>query len=139
VSNLVKKCQIKKLLTIKRIDDRSLFIVNITWRKTMVGGFISRVNKITPDGKYIGYFSDKSILPFKKGDIVVIKKGTKYHSTRDGQYHIAGKTYKVKVDHLITGAEYMDRGKMIVKNPVVTWVGSGGYWHRADVNDVEKA
>jgi len=104
----------------------------------MVQGFISRMNKITQDGKCIGYFSDLSILPFKKGDTVIIPKGTKYHSMKDGEYHIAGKSYKVKIDHILCGAEYMERGEMIVQNPEVSWAGSGGYWNRCDINDVKK-
>jgi ribosomal protein L27 len=92
------------------------------------------------DGKYIGYHEDKSTLPIKKGNIVLIKKGTKFHSTRDGQYHTAGKTYKIKVFDLYKGAQWMENHEEgeVVHNPEVVWVGSGGYWHRADINDVEK-
>lgn len=90
------------------------------------------------DGKFIGYHHSLDKLPIKKGDIIRIKKGTRYHSMRDGEYHVAGKTYKVKVDHLIHGAQYMDRDIKIVKNTEVTWAGSSGYWCRADINDVEK-
>jgi hypothetical protein len=90
------------------------------------------------DGKYIGYHENLSTLPIQKGDTILIKKGTKYHSTRDGDYHIAGKSYKVKVDHLIHGAQYTERDQKIVKNSEATWVGSGGYWCRVDINDVEK-
>lgn len=89
------------------------------------------------DDKYIGYFSDKSLLPFKKGDIVIISKGTRYHSMKDGQWHIAGKSYKVKIDHILPGCQYMERGNLIVINPEISWPGSGGYWHRADINDVK--
>ena len=104
----------------------------------MVNRFEIRQNQVTEDGKYIGYFSDKSILPFKRGDIVTIPKGTRYHSMKDGEYHIAGRTYKVKVDHILCGTDYMDHGKRITVNPEISWAGSGGYWHRCDINDVKK-
>jgi uncharacterized protein YjlB len=87
--------------------------------------------------KYIGYHKTVT-LPIKKGDMVIIPKGTKYHSMKDGKYHTAGKSYKVKVDHVLCGAQWMDRDKEIIQNPEVSWAGSGGYWHRADINDVEK-
>ena len=90
------------------------------------------------DGKFIGYHHDLKNLPIKSGDTILIEKGTKYHSTRDGKYHTAGKYYRVVVNHLIHGAQYMERDEKIVKNTEVTWAGSGGYWHRADINDVKK-
>lgn len=90
------------------------------------------------DGKYIGYHADLNSLPVKKGDIVLIKKGTRYHSMKDGEYHTAGKSYKVKVNHVLHGTQYMEKGEEIIKNSSVSWAGTGGYWHRADINDVEK-
>jgi len=98
---------------------------------------INKQNQII-DGKFIGYHHNLNELPIKKGDIVIIKKGTIYSTTRSIGYHIAGKNYKVKVDHLIHGAQYMGKNGKIVKNTEVTWAGSGGYWHRADINEVEK-
>jgi hypothetical protein len=98
---------------------------------------IRKQNQII-DGKYIGYHSDLKSLPIQRGDIIVISKGIKYHSMKDGQYHTAKKTYTVKVDHLIHGAQYMERSEKIVKNTEVTWAGSGGYWCRADINKVKK-
>lgn len=89
------------------------------------------------DGKYIGYHHDLNSLPIKCRDIVTVKKGTKYHSMRDGEYHIAKRSFNVVVDHLIHGAQYTEGAIKIVKNTMVTWAGSGGYWHRADINDLE--
>lgn len=83
-----------------------------------------------------GYQKDMKSLPIKKGDIVLIKKGITYHSMRDGDMHSAKKSYKVKVDHILNGAEWGDHHGNIVKNPEVTWAGSGGYWCRADINHV---
>jgi hypothetical protein len=85
--------------------------------------------------RYEGYW-DIEKLPIKAGDIVLIRKGTRYHSMRDGEYHTAGKSYTVTVNHVLCGCEpgtYHER-----ENPKVSWVGSGKYWHRADINDVEK-
>lgn len=88
------------------------------------------------DGKYIGYHHDLKKFNLRKGDIIIIKKGTKYHSMRDGKYHTARKTYKAVFNHLIHGAQYMERGEKIIKNTEVSWTGSGRYWHRADINDI---
>ena len=34
----------------------------------------------------------------------------------------------------IHGSQYMENGKNIISNTEVGWAGSGGYWHRADIN-----
>ena len=104
--------------------------------RKLMENYIFKANQII-DGKYFGYFSDKSLLPFKDGDTVIIPKGTRYHSMKDGQWHIAGKSYKVKINHILCGCQYMERGEFIITNPEVSWAGSGGYWHRADINDVK--
>jgi hypothetical protein len=96
---------------------------------------INKINQVI-DGKFIGYHEKLSKFGIKKGDFITIKKGTKYHSMKDGEYHIAGKTYKVKVNHLIHGTQYEDYGKKIVRNTEVRWAGSGGYWYSVDINDV---
>jgi hypothetical protein len=57
---------------------------------------------------------------------------------RDGQWHISKKNYKVKVDHVLSGCQYMDNGQEVTTNPEVSWAGRGRYWHRADINDVLK-
>lgn len=97
---------------------------------------INKTNQIIDD-KLVGYHDIQS-LPIKRGDTILIPKDTLYHSMKDGDIHITKKSYKVKVDHLINGCQYVDRGKKIIHNPEVSWVGSGGWWHRADINDVEK-
>jgi len=56
---------------------------------------------------YRGYHR-KADLPLKQGDVVTIAKGTKLRSThpqRDGEYE-AGRTYQVKVHHVLPGATY---------------------------------
>jgi hypothetical protein len=89
------------------------------------------------EGRFIG-FHDKERLPIKRGDVVIVRKGVKYHSMRDGQWHISKKNYKVKVDHVLSGCQYMDNGQEVTTNPEVSWAGRGRYWHRADINDVLK-
>lgn len=90
---------------------------------------------IIKDGKYIGYH-ELSNLPYKSGDIVVIKKGILYRSTKDRNFHVAKRTYKIKINHLMSGVDYLDNGESVIQNPSVVWTGSGGYWHEADINDV---
>ncbi len=52
----------------------------------------------------------------------------------------AGRSYTVKVDHILQGAEYLSLtdGK-VVDNPKVCWPGSGGYWSQVDINDILEA
>jgi hypothetical protein len=50
-------------------------------------------------------------------------------------YHETKKTYKVFIDHIYQGAQWMEGTKEIIYNPEIVWSGSGGYWHRADIND----
>lgn len=90
------------------------------------------------DGGFIGYHHDITKFGLKRDDIITIRKGTKYHSSRYGYSHdlFAGKTYKVKVNHLLHGAQWEDKGKIYIYNTKVVWVGSGGYWQEADINDV---
>lgn len=111
-------------------------------------------------------------MDIKKGDHVVIKKGTQVRTTGAVRNKVAGRTYKVKVHHtyrahIVTPAVavrgYQDvlarRGidikalqalqvtnphafwreeSVVLTSAVVCWAGSGGYWHEADVEEVEK-
>lgn len=89
------------------------------------------------DGRFIG-FHDKENLPIKRGDVVIIRKGTKYHSMRDGFWHRTKKNHTVKVDHILTGCQFFENGREVITNPEVSWAGRGRYWCRADINDVVK-
>jgi len=95
--------------------------------------------------KYVGYH-DPRILPLKNGDIVTIKKGTPV--TFRGETLPAGRTYKIKINHVLCGItlsdgdrEYLKRHGRIGKdeNPKVVWAGAGGYWAEADINDIPEA
>lgn len=72
-------------------------------------------------------------LPVKRGDIVTIRKGTTVKTVYYGE-RLAGKTYKVKVDHILCGQEAYGRSEKI--NPSIVWAGPGGYWSSVDINDV---
>ena len=96
---------------------------------------INKSNQVI-DGKFIGYHNDLSKFNIKKGDVVTIKKGTVYHTMKDGEYYETKKTHKVKVDHLISGSQYIQNDKLVITNTLVCWAGTGGYWHRVDINDV---
>lgn len=88
---------------------------------------------------YLGYH-DQHDLPVRQGQWVRIRKGTIIRSTQIGSPpFVAGRTYVVVVRSLDTGtAEFVHAGRVWpAQNPRVVWVGSGGYWFSADVNDVE--
>lgn len=88
-------------------------------------------------------------LPIKRGDIVLIKKGTMI-KTVGKEPRPAGKTYKIKVDHTLPGRSEIKlrqndtpphgfwEERINHENPKVVWPGPGGYWSEADINDVEK-
>lgn len=80
---------------------------------------------------------DLTTLPFKRGDYVTIPKGTVIHTTSPIGEKVAGRTLKVKIAHIYNG--YPACGGTPGRNPVVEWVGAGGYWHRVDINDVPEA
>jgi hypothetical protein len=100
-----------------------------------------RINNLPePTQKFIGYHED-SELPIKKGDTVTIKKGTLVGTLGKG-IKPAGKTYKVKIDHILNGVNrYRDHhGEPVeVQNPRIRWPGPGGYWSDADINDIPEA
>lgn len=84
---------------------------------------------------------DEKDLPIKKGMTVTIKKGALIQ-TIGKEPRPAGKTYKVKVHHIVAGrTQYRGhRGEIIPsQNPTVVWAGPGGYWSSVDVNDLPEA
>ena len=90
--------------------------------------------------KYPGYVDKKeNPYPFKKGDIVTIPKGTYIRTTGGRPNGPAGKTYKVKVDHFISGTQFEDSYGYCIENPEMRWAGTGGYWHGVDINDILEA
>lgn len=88
---------------------------------------------------YLGFREDRD-LPIKQGDTVTIPKGitvkTVYKDPKP-----AGRTYKIKVNHIMPGSNaYLDWNREVVRptGPKVVWPGPGGYWSEADLNDVIK-
>lgn len=78
-------------------------------------------------------------LPIKRGHQVTIPKGAVIHNLHKGTY-VAGRTYKVKVDHVLSGHRSHDNnGEDIHHPPKVRWPGTGGYWSEVDINDVPEA
>jgi hypothetical protein len=84
---------------------------------------------------YIG-FHKEDLLPIKRGQVVSVPKGTPVKQVGK-PIRPAGRTFKVKVDHLLFGFEDPERG--IVQNPQIRWAGSGGYWCEADINLIPEA
>jgi hypothetical protein len=88
--------------------------------------------------QYIGYHDDKDI-PIKAGDTVTIKKGVTIKTTHLSTCEkIAGRTYKIRVHHILNGATSSANGEHY-SNPRVRWAGAGGYWNDVDINDIPEA
>ena len=96
--------------------------------------------------KYMGYHRDEE-LPVSKGQQVTIPKGTVIQTMGSQPTKVAKRTYKVTVDHFISGSvayrdyhgAHQDRnadGVVRPTSPLVSWSGAGNYWHRVSVNDI---
>jgi len=92
--------------------------------------------------KYLGWVENLTV-PFKKGDMVTIPKGTTIRSTSSRGTFVAGRTYKVKVHSVDNGSvAYLEYGQNTVRRPTppeVRWVGTGGYWCQASLIDIPEA
>lgn len=89
--------------------------------------------------KFIGFHTDDA-LPIKRGDTVTILKGTPIR--HNGKDHRAGRTYKVKVDHVLNGCTdtHSDHARKVnMSNPCVRWAGTGSYWSAVDINLIPEA
>lgn len=92
--------------------------------------------------KFHGYMDEKE-LPIKPGMTITITKGTIVKTVYKDPKP-AGKTYKVKVNHILPGSGMYESGgfnSQIVpmRNPLVRWAGPGGYWSEVDMNEVPEA
>ncbi len=105
----------------------------------------------SPSKRFEGYHEERD-LPVKRGDLVTIPKGTRIRTTMPAkdkagyQTKIAGRTYQVKVNHILNGVtltEEFARSHGVTagptRNPSVRWPGSGGYWFEVDINDIPEA
>ena len=94
---------------------------------------------MTTSPRFVGYHDEHS-LPIKRGDTVTIVKGTPVRNR--GKTKPAGRTYKIKVDHLLPGCTdrpFSSEGPVHKSNPLVRWGGSGGYWSEVDINLIPEA
>ncbi len=99
-----------------------------------------------PNPKYLGFCQT---VPFKKGDVVKIRKGTPVF--RSGEVVLAKRDYDITVHHTMTGqcatgyalVRYHGRSSVTIdddivlfpwRNPTIRWAGSGGYWCECDIN-----
>lgn len=88
--------------------------------------------------KYCGPINIED-LPIRKGMKVTIPIGVRVRSTGPKRIKIAGSTRQVKVHHIGNGTPaYVSWDGEFIRpvNPSVVWVGSGSYWHEADLNEV---
>lgn len=87
------------------------------------------------DLAYVGPFGT---LPFSRGARVRVRKGAVVYGigrTRDGE---AAKASRVVTVHSIDkGCSWQEGREEHVRQPLVHWAGSGGYWRWVDANDVE--
>jgi hypothetical protein len=93
---------------------------------------------------FSGYHADHE-LPIKKGDVVTIRKGTTIRTMApNGKVRVAGRTYKVTVDHILNGmnrpvGEKLHNASYPIQDPSVRWPGAGGYWFEVSFNDIPEA
>lgn len=76
-------------------------------------------------------------LGLKKGTEYLVVKGSVVWSAGPGGPKVAGRSYKVKVDHTYSGsqAHHDYRGEFQRPTlPRVVWAGSGKYWHHVEVS-----
>jgi hypothetical protein len=104
--------------------------------RRIVNAYFHELHGIPSSQKFIGYYSDEE-LPIKPGMVVTIKKGT-IVKTYGRDPKPAGKTYKVKVDHILNGCT-RHLGESQIVNPAVRWAGPGGYWSAVDINLIPEA
>lgn len=68
--------------------------------------------------------------PLRRGDIVLVPKGTVVHTTHpSGRVQVTKRAQYITVHMAMDGWVSRDRhdaGKVLL--PVVTWAGTGGYW-----------
>lgn len=96
--------------------------------------------------RFDGYHDDHEI-PVKKGDVVTIRKGVTIRTMRskpEDRTRVAGRTYRVVVDHILNGMnrppdDPRHNKTYPVHNPAVRWTGAGGYWYEVDINDIPEA
>lgn len=111
------------------------YIVGLYDRDALVSG--------TRPPRFLGFYREEE-LPIKKGQVVVIPKGTVIKVVGK-EPKPAGRTYSVTVSHVNAGSTFYAQGSAFRKEyvrptaPKVVWPGTGGYWAEADLNDILEA
>jgi hypothetical protein len=103
-------------------------------------GLIMDIIELMSVPKFLGY-CPVGTLPIKRGMTITILKGAMV-KTIGKEPKPAGRTYKVKVNHILPGSnEYCTyHGEVSPQqNPKVCWAGANGYWCEVDINDVPEA
>jgi hypothetical protein len=103
-------------------------------------------SKLLVGTKVPGYLGPQveSELPVRRGMEVTILKGTEVKVVGK-PLRLAGKTYKIKVDHVAVGSCFYVtedwKGKVYHRpEPTqVVWAGPGGYWSRSNLSDIPEA
>lgn len=126
---------------IKRIENTNRFKAEIDGEEVIFANEDEIMKYWKTKYKFPGYcgFGKSANWPFKQGDEIIIPKGTFIKTTGGRKDGPAGKTYKVKVNHILCGANYSDSGGYVIHNPELRWAGTGGYWHGCDINDILEA
>lgn len=88
--------------------------------------------------RYVGPFGDHGI---GAGDRVRVRAGARVYSTmpsvpKQGKLTVRAKD--VRVARVSAGVVEREGDGFVVRNPLVTWAGKGGYWCWCDANSVER-
>jgi hypothetical protein len=88
--------------------------------------------------RYVGPFGEHGI---RAGDRVRVMAGARVYSTmpgvpKHGKLTVRAKT--VKLARVSAGKVDREGDGVVVRNPLVTWAGKGGYWCWCDANSVER-
>ena len=122
-------------------DERLAYVGSAYEKGFLLGDADRQAGKVL--AKYNGY-TDEKVLPIKPGMEVTIVKGTMV-KTIGKVPKPAGKTYKVKVNHIIRGSGMWESGNAfrsevtLMRNPCVVWAGTGGIWSEVDLNSLPEA
>jgi hypothetical protein len=73
----------------------------------------------------------------KGGERVIVRKGARIGSTHDRLRRECGRAYSVKVHSFSAGHVWQEGDRIQLRQPSVTWVGSGGYWCWTTLDSVE--
>lgn len=82
------------------------------------------------EARFVGPFGNP--LP-QRGQTVRVKRGVEVSGTGKNHKVVSGRSDVVTVHRVVPGWAERDG----VRNPLVVWAGTGGYWRWTDANNVE--